>query len=238
MMLPRKLEGLARELREDSPASEKLFRVAQKGLRSLGLHPAFSIERCVIVELRQPPKATRGLSDLLIRRATERDIPALVKLDNRDAGLLKTRLDRGDLLYLGQLGEDVVCCTCFYRGPAPFDDERSSIARWALGAASTFWSYDAMAPLEMRSAGVVAKLFQVALRELFEAHGCRLVRGFIHDWNQPSLMLHQRLGFTTTGRATAVAVPGLKWLRWETSGRGRQWLLPRNSDFALPPAET
>ena len=89
MMLPRKLEGLARELKEDSPASEKLFRVAQKGLRSLGLHPAFSIERCVIVELRQPPKLTRGLSDLLIRRATERDIPALVKLDNRDAGLIE-----------------------------------------------------------------------------------------------------------------------------------------------------
>jgi len=238
MTLRQKFERIERQLKQDSSAAEKLFRVAQKSVRSLGLYPAISIERSVVVELRQPPKATRGLSDLLVRRATERDIPALVKLDDRDAALLHARLGRGDLIYLGQLDEDIVCCTCFHRGPTPFDEERTLIARWLVEDGATFWSYDAMAPLAMRSAGVVAKLFQVALREIFEVHGGHLVRGFIHDWNQASLILHERLGFTTTARVTAVGVPGLKWLRWEAGGHTRQWVLPRNSDFALPPAET
>ena len=238
MTLARKLDALARELKRESSATDKLFRLAQKTVRTLGLDPAVSIERCMLVELQRTPTTTRGLSDLVIRRATDGDIPALVKLDNRDAALFRTRFDRGDLVYLGQLDQDVVCATCFHRGPTPFDEERARIAVWRVGDASTFWSYDAMAPVEMRSAGVVAKLFQVALREIFEVHGGQLVRGFIHDWNHPSLMLHQRLGFATSGRATAVAFPGFKWLRWESDGRTRQWLLPRDSDFALPPAES
>jgi hypothetical protein len=56
------------------------------------------------------------------------------------------------------------------------------------------------------------------------------------DWNRLSRTLHQRLGFTTIGRVTALGVPGLKWLRWEGRGRTCRWLLPRNSDLALPPA--
>jgi hypothetical protein len=238
MTLGQKLTGLKKELNRESSARGKLFRLAHKGVHSLRLQPALIVERSLVVELREPPKSTRGLSDLRVRRATEADIPALVKLDNRDAALLQTRLGRGDFIYLGQLDADVVCCTCFHRGPTPFDEEKSLIARWAVGETSAFWSYDAMAPMEMRSAGVVAKLFQVALRELFEVHGGRLVRGFIHDWNQPSLLLHQRLGFTTIARVTVVGVPGLKWLRWEAGGRTRQWVLPRNSDFALPPGES
>jgi hypothetical protein len=150
--------------------------------------------------------------------------------------LLEARLARGDLIYLGQLDEQVVCATCFHRGPTPFDEERAIFARWALEDDATFWSYDAMAPVPMRALGVVAKLFEVALNEIFEMHGARQVRGFIYDWNQLSLLLHQRMGFSVIATMTAVGLPGVKWLRWESDGRSRQWVLRRNSDFALPPA--
>lgn len=236
MTLGRKFVGLAKELKQDSSASEKLFRVAQKSVHSLGLSPAFSVERCVLVEATKPPKATRGLSDLVVRHAKEGDFSALAALDNRNPALFRSRLDRGDFIYVGQLDGSVVCFTCFHQGPTPFDDERAMFARWALEDASTFWSYDAVAPLEMRAAGVVAKLFEIALREIFEIRGAHRVRGFIHDWNQPSRILHERLGFTIIGRATALGVPGLKWLRWENGPDKRYWLLPRNSDFVLPPA--
>jgi hypothetical protein len=236
MTLGRKVAGLAKVLRQDSSASEKLFRLAQKSIQSLRLSPALSIERCVLVEATKPPKATRGLSDLVVRHAQQGDFSALAALDNRKIDLFRTRLDRGDFVYVGQLDGSVVCFTCFHRGPTFFDDERAIFARWALDDAATFWSYDAVAPLEIRAAGVVAKLFQIALHEIFELHGARRVRGFIHDWNQPSLILHERMGFVTIGKATALGVPGLKWLRWENGHDKRQWLLPRNSDFALPPA--
>jgi hypothetical protein len=236
MTLARKLAGLAQELKQDGPVAERLFRVARRSTHSLGLSPALSVERGVIVETRQPPQRTRGLADLLVRRAQERDIVAIAAIDNRDAALFRTRLANGDLVYLGQLDDDIVCATCFHRGPTPFDEERGIYARWALEDASTFWSYDAMARLEIRSLGVVAKLFETALREVFEVHGARRVMGCIHDWNHLSLTLHERLGFTTIGRVTTVGLPGLKWLRWESGGRTRRWLLPRNGDFALPPA--
>jgi hypothetical protein len=140
------------------------------------------------------------------------------------------------MVYLGQLDNDVICHTCFHRGPTPFEEERAILAPWALEDASTFWSYDASARLEIRSTGVVAKLLQLALREIFDVHGGRRVRGFIHDRNHPSLILHERMGFTTIGVVTAVGLSRLKWVRWESGGRIRRWLLPRNSDFALPPA--
>jgi hypothetical protein len=204
-----KLAAVARELKQPGPAGRKLFRVMQRGTHSFRLAPAIIVERAVMVEARQQPKATR---------------------------LLEARLARGDLIYLGQLDEQVVCATCFHRGPTPFDEERAIFARWALEDDATFWSYDAMAPVPMRALGVVAKLFEVALNEIFEMHGARQVRGFIYDWNQLSLLLHQRMGFSVIATMTAVGLPGVKWLRWESDGRSRQWVLRRNSDFALPPA--
>ncbi len=238
MTLARKFAGLADELKQDSSAAEKLFRMARRGSHSLHLSPALSVERCVVIQTEQPPKLTRGLSDLVVRRAEERDVPAVAALDNRNPALFRRRLERGDLVYLGQLDGKVVCHTCLHRGPTPFDEERSTFVLWALDDASTFWSYDAWAPVELRAAGVVAKLFQISLREVFEVHGGRRVRGFIHDWNDPSLILHERMGFTTIGKVTAVGFAGLKWVRWEDGGGRRQWVLPRNSDFALPPAMT
>ncbi len=231
-----KLAAVARKLKEPGRAGPKLFRAMRKSTHSLGLAPTITVERAVMVEARQQPKATRALSDLVIRRAGSADVSAVAALDNRPVSLLEARLARGDLIYLGQLDEQVVCATCFHRGPAPFDEERAIFARWALEDDATFWSYDAMAPVPMRALGVVAKLFEVALNEVFEVHGARQVRGFIYDWNQLSLLLHQRMGFSVIATMTAVGLPGVKWLRWESDGRSRQWVLRRNSDFALPPA--
>lgn len=231
-----KLSAVARKLREPGPAGAKLFRAMRKSTHSLGLAPTITVERAVMVEARQPPKPTRALSDLAIRRAGPADVPALAALDDRAASLLEARLASGDLIYLGQLDEEVVCATCFHRGPAPFDEERAIFARWALEDDTTFWSYDAMAPAPMRALGVVAKLFEVALEEVFDLHRARQVRGFIYDWNRLSLLLHERMGFSVIATVTAVGLPGVKWLRWESDGRSRQWVLRRNSEFALPPA--
>jgi hypothetical protein len=234
MSLGRKLAGIAQELKQ-GPPMERLFRVVQKSTHALGLSPSVSVERAVVVEAAQPPRATRALSDLAIRHAGEADLTSVAGLDDRPLALLRSRIKGGDLIYLGELDGQVVCATCFHAGPRPFDEEQAIFARWSLEDASSYWSYDAMAPMEMRTLGVVAKLFEVALAEVFGRYGARRVRGFIHDWNRPSLLLHERMGFTVIGRVTGVGFPGVKWLRWESGGTARQWLLRRNSDFALPP---
>jgi len=135
-----KLAAVARELKQPGPAGRKLFRVMQRGTHSFRLAPAIIVERAVMVEARQQPKATRALSDLAIRRAGSADVSAVAALDNRPVSLLEARLARGDLIYLGQLDEQVVCATCFHRGPTPFDEERAIFARWALEDDATFWS--------------------------------------------------------------------------------------------------
>jgi len=236
MTLSRKLSGLAGVLKQDSSLAEKLFQLARSGSHSLHLSPVLSVERCVVVETQEPPKLTRGLSDLIVRRAKDTDVPSISSLDRRDPALFRTRLDRGDFVYLGELDGKTVCHTCYHRGPTPFAEERRTLVLWALEDANTFWSYDAWAPVELRSAGVVAKLFNTSLRELFEVHGARRIRGFIHDWNAPSRILHERMGFTTLGSVTAVVFAGLKWIRWDGGGGRSKWVLPRDSDFALPPA--
>ena len=74
MTLSRKLSGLAGVLKQDSSLTEKLFQLARNGSHSLHLSPAVSVERCVVVEAQEPPKLTRGLSDLIIRRAKDADV--------------------------------------------------------------------------------------------------------------------------------------------------------------------
>src|SRR5438309_4739497 len=134
MTLARKFAGLARELKRPGVTTgDKLLRVAQGAVSSLGLSPGLSIRCCVIVETVRPPAQTRrGLSDLNIRRGELRDLPALIAVDNRDPALFRARLERGDLVYLGEVGGDVLCHTWFHRGPTPFDEERSIYSRWAV----------------------------------------------------------------------------------------------------------
>jgi RimJ/RimL family protein N-acetyltransferase len=234
----RRFAGVLEELRRPNVSSlDRLFRITQRTLRSAGIAPHVDVNRCAIVELTAPPKVTRGFSDLVVRRAEERDVTALCAVNETPPELARTRLARGDLAYIGQVENEVLCHTWFHPGPTPFDEERRIFAVWEVPA-STFWSFHAVALPEYRSSGLVAKLFQLAIRELFEVHRARKVRGFIHHTNEPSLAMHARLGFEIIGTVTAIASPTHKWLRWECAGVSRQWLLRRGSDFILsfPPA--
>jgi L-amino acid N-acyltransferase YncA len=91
--------------------------------------------------------------------------------------------------------------------------------------------------VDARASGVFVKLFQEALRDVFEVQGAKRVQGFIRDTNDRSLTMHERMGFSTLGAMVTVAVGGVKWLHWRGGGRTRQWLLPRNSvrALSLPP---
>ena len=238
MTLSRRLAGLNEELRRPgvSPA-DRLLRITQRTLHSTRLSPHVNLVRCLIVDLDAPPRATRGFSDLVVRRALERDVPRLCAIDAMAPELARARLARGDLAYVAELDDELLCHTWFHPGPAPFDEERRIFAVWDVPS-STFWSYHGVARPEYRTSGAFAKMFQVALRELFEAHGARHVQGFIYHENEPSRAMHARLGFSEIGTVTAFALPTHKWLRWESPGVSRQWLLPRDSDFVLafPPA--
>lgn len=234
MTLARKLSGVWEELRRDNSAAAKVFRLAQRGTHATGIAPAVSVERCVMVEIGKPPPLLKGLRDLVVRRGDERDLDGIAAVNHADPALIRARLSRGDMVWLGQIGDRIVCHTWFHAGPSPFDEERRLFALWALDE-TTFWSYDAVSLPEARSTGVFVKVIQTGLRDVFERLGARRVRGFIHDTNQPSLVTHRRMGFTTIGTVTAVAMLGLKAIRWESGGTRRQWVLRRDSDFALPP---
>ncbi len=233
MSLASKLSGIREELaRPNVTPVDKLLRVTQRGLWSTGLSPHLSALRCKIVETVAPPKIMRGLSDLVVRKAEERDIPAMCAVVDSKASLFRGRLDAGDLAFVGEVEGEVLCYTWFHRGPEPFDEERNLFLPWGL-VEGTFWSYDAMSKLEARSSGVFVKVFQTALSEVFERHAARRVQGFIDHTNGASLTGHDRLVFRVRGELTSLAVPGLKWLYWESPTSTKQWLLPRGSDFAL-----
>ena len=239
-MLPRKLESIAQELRrKGNTPSDKVLRIAQRGIWSLNLSPHVNLGKRVIVDLDAPPEPPKGMLDLAVRRAELRDVPALTAVVGSDAGLFRERLERGDYGYVAELDggpsgqPELVCYTWFHRGPTPFEEERTLFAPWRLDA-STFWSYDAMTREDVRSSGTFAKVFRIALRELFERHGAKRIRGNIDHVNDASLQVHRRLGFRTIGTVTSVVVPGLKWLLWEGDGvKPTQRVLPRGSDFAL-----
>jgi RimJ/RimL family protein N-acetyltransferase len=233
MTLRKKIASLTAELRRPgSSRGDRLIHIAGRSLHALGIAPRVDVDRRLIVELSAPPKPPRGFADLIVRRGVEGDIAGLCSIAGDDPAKLARRFARGDLVYVGQLGEQLICHTWFHSGPTPFDEERLGCADWALDA-TTFWSFDAMTRPEFRATGVFVKMFQLALREVFEVHGAHRVQGFIFQTNHASLAMHARLGFAVIGTVTTVALPGVKWLRWKGSGRTRQWLLRRGGDFAL-----
>jgi hypothetical protein len=220
---------------------ERSFRLVQRGLWKLGAQPHADLNRCVIVELTTPPPATRSMRDLEVRRGRESDAAAACALDRTPPDLYRARLARGDMVYLGLLDGAVLCHTWLHPGPAPMVEERLIFTTWKLDAA-TFWSYHAVARHDVRTAGVTAKLFEVALREVFQTHRAERVQGFIHDTNQPSLDMHRRLGFVELGVVTSLVLPvpprPRKWLRWRGAGKIRNWWLPADGEheLALPPS--
>lgn len=234
----KKLANLSFELkRRDNDLPDKLLRISQRGVGMLRTSPHVDVSRRLIFELTKAPKPFRGMKDFVIRRGTERDVGPLSTIDATAEALVRSRLARGELAYVGELEGDVLCHTWFHPGPTPCEEDRDTGASWALDA-TTFWSYNGASKAEARSTGVFVKLFQNALHEIFEVHGARRVHGFIHDTNRASITMHERLGFTCLGALVVVAVPGFKWLRWDGSGRSRQWVVRRSRDFAIafPPS--
>ncbi len=231
--LRRKLASFTAEMRRPGTShGDRLVHAAGRSLHLLGLAPRVDVTRRIIVEISTPPPPPRGFADLVVRRGNEGDIDGLCSIVGEDPAVLRRRFAYGDLVYVGQLGDQLICHTWFHPGPTPFEEERLACASWALDA-TTFWSFDAMTRPDFRSMGVFVKLFQLALREVFELHGAHRVQGFIYQANSASLAVHARLGFKAIGTVTTVVLPGLKWLQWKGSGRSRQWVLPRGSDFAL-----
>jgi hypothetical protein len=222
--------------RTDRSVADKALLVTQRILDRTGLEPRVTVSRRVIVETRSPPNPFRGMRDLLVRRGSARDVDALSTIDDTDPQLVRDRLARGELAYVGEVDGEVLCHTWFHAGPAPFDEDRASCTGWALDDA-TYWSFNGASRADARTSGVFVKLFQEALRDVFEGHGAKRVQGFILDRNRQSIVMHERMGFTILGTLFTAAVGPLKWLRWTSGGKSRQWVLARNDQqpLAFPP---
>ena len=136
------------------------------------------------------------------------------------------------MVYVAELDGEVLCATWFHPGPTPFDGDRTQCVDWAIDA-QTYWSFKGASRPDVRESGLFVKLFQEALRDVFEVHGARRVQGYIYDDNAQSLIMHERMGFQVLGSFLSVAIGRVKWVRWEGGGKHRQWLLPRASSTAL-----
>jgi hypothetical protein len=222
--------------RPDRSVADKALLVTQRILDRTGLEPRVTVSRRVIVEIRSPPKPFRGMRDLVVRRGAEGDVDALSTIDDTEPQLVRDRLARGELAYVGAVDGEILCHTWFHAGPAPFEEDRSSCTGWALDDV-TYWSFNGASRADARSSGVFVKLFQEALRDVFEGHGAKRVQGFILDRNQQSITMHERMGFTILGTLFTAAVGPMKWLRWTSGETSRQWLLARDEvqPLAFPP---
>lgn len=225
---------LAQDLRRpDRSTSDKAVLLGQRVLWGAGLSERIRIGRIVFFELRTPPRVFRGMRDLLVRQASRADIAAICAVDGAPEDLVRQRLDRGDLCYVGQLEGRVLCHAWFHRGPSPFEEDRPLYADWMLPP-GTYWSFDAAANAESRASGVFVKVFQTALGALFREHGADRVQCYVRLANEQSLALHDRLGFSRVGVMTAVALPGIKWLRFDAPPLSQQWLVPFRGELHLP----
>jgi hypothetical protein len=164
------------------------------------------------------------------------DVDALRAIDDTPEGLMRRRFARGDVAYIGELGDRILCKQWFHRGPLEHDEDGEVLATWALDA-ETYWSYDGAARCEARASGVFVKMFQTALCEMFETGGARRVQGQIRADNTASLNLHDGLGFARIGTVTSVVWPGARYVRWSDHRGTRHWIVPsgRSLTFALPP---
>lgn len=236
--LDAKVRGLTDKLRRaDLSRQDKIIICAQYALSALRLHPRVQVMRHVLFELTEPPRVLRGLRDLVVRPGTPADIPALAAVraegDGADEDLLRRRFDRGDLLFVGQIGGNLLCQSWFHRGPRAFEEDGEHLAHWALDA-GTFWSYDAAASASARSSGVFVKVFQTALRELFQERGAKRVQCRVRADNTSSLLLHERLGFQRLGTVSSLSTPLLRLVQFHGPAGSTRWLVPGRRSLSLP----
>jgi GNAT superfamily N-acetyltransferase len=231
-----KIERVREELtREGLDRTTRALRIVELALTAARVAPTISVVRERFYELTAAPPQFRGLRDLKVRLAGPADLAGLTDLDTT-AAFVDRRFARGDLAYVGELDGRVLARAWFHRGPEPFDEDASLLARWAI-APDTFWSYAAFALPEARLSGVFVKVFQTALRELLTVHGGARVQCRVKAANSRSIALHERTGFRLLGTMTAFAVPGARAMSWSGDGGSRRWVERRNGDalLTLPP---
>lgn len=219
--------------REDLSGSDKAVVLIARALSRAQLPPRVFLGRQVFYQLDRPPAISRGLRDLIVRPGAPGDLAALAAIEDTPAALLRARFDRGDLVFVGQLGDRLLCHTWFHGGPAPFPEDAGEWALWRLGP-DDFWSYAAAATPEARSSGVFVKVFQTALCALFREHGAARVVCMVRRVNRTSVLLHERLGFVRQGVLTTLALPGVKVLRYVDPARTHLWIARREGGLALP----
>ena len=216
-----KLEVLLQQLRRaDFSPADKLVLFTQRALSGVGLDEHITVARQLAYELLTPPKVMRGLRDLVVRQGDMGDLDGLCAVEKTDPLRVRERFDRGDVVFIGQLGGQLLCHVWFHRGPHPFDEDQRIYASWEL-THENFWSYAAAATQEAKASGVFVKVFQTALQDLFLNQGAQRVQCLVRHTNDRSVLLHERLGFRRVGTITGVLVPGLKWLHWDGALRSR-----------------
>ena len=220
--------------RNDLPAADKAALFVERALARTGLHRVLVVGRHNIYELADPPRVPRGLRDLVVREATVADSAALASVTGASALLMRARLMRGDLAFVGTLDGRVLCHAFFHRGPEPFREDEGCLAPIALGA-DGWWSYDAAAVPDAQTSGVFVKVWTTALRELFE-RGAASVQSRVQRTNVRSMLMHERVGFHHLGTLLALATPFGRVLHWEagatTVTRVAGW---RSAPIAFPP---
>ena len=217
--------------------SDKAVTLARDLLRVSKLSRIVVAGRHVFFCLDAPPKVFRGLRDVVIRQAHAEDLEALCAVETSDAALLRSRFDRGDLCYVGLVGDKLTCHVWFHRGPEPFHEDDSSMASWGLEP-DTIWSYDAATSPESRSSGIFVKVFQEALGALFHEQRAAQILCLVRHDNAGSLLLHERLGFRRLGTLTSIGAigHGPRILIWRGTASGRRRVVTRfgSQRFMVP----
>jgi RimJ/RimL family protein N-acetyltransferase len=224
-----KLERVRMELRrKDLDRVTQVLRLAELAVQAAGLEPHVALGHERIYELTEPPKPFRGLRDLVVRLATPSDMRQIVALTDTPAETIRARFKRGDLAYVGLLGDRLLAQSWFHRGPEPFVEDVPLFPRWHIES-DTFWSYHAYTHPEAQKSGLFVKLFQVALHEHFTQRKAARIRCMVKASNLASVQLHERLKFRRLGDVTSFAVSGVRIVNWRDDGGSRRWFQLRDA---------
>ena len=206
--------------RSDLSTAARRANLVQRALEHLRLDDHFTVRVSKVYELREPPKVLRGFRDLVVRRANVSDVVALCAVDQTARELVESRLQNGDVAYVGELEGTILAHVWLHRG-THFLEDQGHLARWEL-APRTVWSFNAAASPDARNSGVFVKVFQTALREAFECDGAERVQCLIRSTLVSSIGLHEKLGFHRLGRVLTVTTPLLRVARWEGADGSRE----------------
>src|SRR5262249_52855547 len=166
----RRLDRLRGQLaRTDLARWDKAVVLSESALKACYLWPLIAVAREAIYELAAPPAAFRGLSDLIVRRASLEDVGSMATMlpeDPTDPALLRARFAAGDAVFVAELEGRLLAHSWFHPGPVPFHEDAGLYGSYALDQGD-WWSYHAAAVSEARMSGLFIKVFQTALRTVF-----------------------------------------------------------------------